>query len=71
MALRAARRGPTVMPITVDPVIARNQYGVTTFSPFHEDGTEEYILFDRLPAVLTRIGTVCFTRVIHHDGMEQ
>ena len=64
-------RVPTMMSITINSMIARNQYGVTAFPPFHTERTEEHILLDRLPAILARIGTICFAGVIHHDGMEQ
>ena len=44
--------GPTVVSITINPMIACDQDGVTAFPPFHKDSAEEYILLDRLPSVL-------------------
>ncbi len=44
--------GSTVMSITINPMIPRDQDGVTAFPPFHKDSAKEYILLNRLPAVL-------------------
>src|SRR5215216_4597614 len=65
------RRSPTVMPITVNSMIARDEDGITTFPPFHEDGAEQDILLDGLPTILARIRAIGFARVIHHDRVEQ
>ena len=65
------RCGPTMVPITIDPMVAGDQNGVAAFPPFHKDCPKEYILLDGLPAILTRIGAICFAGVIHHDRVEQ
>src|SRR5215207_7288731 len=62
---------PTVMSVTVNPMIARDEKGISAFPPFHENGSQQDILLDRLPAILARIRAVCFAGVIHHDWVEK
>ena len=45
-------RSATVMSIAVNPMIARDEDGIPAFAPFHENGSQQYILFDCLPAIL-------------------
>ena len=62
---------PAMMPVAINAMVTCDQYCVPAFPPLDAERSQEYILLDRLAAILDRIGTVGFACIIHHHRMKQ